>query len=687
MPATTAAPIIAGPTDGTRTRVASVPIASTASTGAPSSAERARAAVAGDERERGHARSGKQHHVLDGRGEGERERRRGQGAAPTLASALAAPSATNFRRMRFSIVTSATNKAGPTAIVAVRMAIVSPPRPRRSALTIPTILEERRRRVPAVVAPIVTIVGIAVAMFVVYGPWFVNYDARYALLWARDLWHGLTPEYTGRFAPTPHPLETAVSSRRAAVRRRRRPMHAVGHAAVASARWCGSTYRLGAELFSPVGRRRRRARRADAAGDRARRADRLPGPAVRGARDRRGAAGGAAAHGAASPSWSCSRSPGCCARRRGCWRASTGCTCGAARATRERLRTLALVARRAADLGRLATGSSPATRCTPCTAPPTSAEAADRRRDPPGRARTGRPSTSATRCASRWCSACRSASRSRGSTRAGARVLPFVVVVAMTAVFAIGPLFGLPLIAPLRRDPGRAADALLRARRRRLADAPAEARAAAAGWWPAAFAALLSVVYMPWHVTKLDERRPPGGPQDGVMYARPARVGEAPAVRAAFDALRAARRRRPPPDPVSPLLARRCARLGRARSRAAAPGRQLLLLPRRNRATKRVYSHETFPNVAAARGLPADLPQRLVARVRRAGVCCRRARSTAALRDGGPRHASSVEREVVQAQAEELHDSTETRPITSPPYPAAVRRRREDRLRIRCLPS
>ena len=42
-------------------------------------------------------------------------------------------------------------------------------------------------------------------------PWYLNYDARYALLWARDLTRGLTPEYTADFAPTPHPLETAVS--------------------------------------------------------------------------------------------------------------------------------------------------------------------------------------------------------------------------------------------------------------------------------------------------------------------------------------------------------------------------------------------------------------------------------------------------------------------------------------------
>jgi hypothetical protein len=56
-----------------------------------------------------------------------------------------------------------------------------------------------------------TVVGVAVLLKIVYGPWFLNYDARYALLWARDVARGLTPDYEAPFAPTPHPLETFVS--------------------------------------------------------------------------------------------------------------------------------------------------------------------------------------------------------------------------------------------------------------------------------------------------------------------------------------------------------------------------------------------------------------------------------------------------------------------------------------------
>ena len=56
-----------------------------------------------------------------------------------------------------------------------------------------------------------TVVAVAVALRVVFDGWYLNYDARYALLWARDAVRGLTPEYTAPFAPTPHPLETGAS--------------------------------------------------------------------------------------------------------------------------------------------------------------------------------------------------------------------------------------------------------------------------------------------------------------------------------------------------------------------------------------------------------------------------------------------------------------------------------------------
>jgi hypothetical protein len=112
--------------------------------------------------------------------------------------------------------------------------------------TMPQSLRAAREIAPAAA----TVAAVAVLLRLVYEPWFLNYDARYALVWARDVAHGLTPDYAGPYAPTPHPLETAVS------------LLAVpfGQAGDAIMLWLvllcfGAlvwlTYRLGAELFSP----------------------------------------------------------------------------------------------------------------------------------------------------------------------------------------------------------------------------------------------------------------------------------------------------------------------------------------------------------------------------------------------------------------------------------------------------
>ena len=85
-------------------------------------------------------------------------------------------------------------------------------------------------------------------MWLVYRPTYVNYDAQWALAWAHDAWHGFLPEYKADFAPTPHPLATAVSSLAL-------PFGAQADSAIL---WLtllsfGAlvylTYRLGAELF------------------------------------------------------------------------------------------------------------------------------------------------------------------------------------------------------------------------------------------------------------------------------------------------------------------------------------------------------------------------------------------------------------------------------------------------------
>jgi hypothetical protein len=92
------------------------------------------------------------------------------------------------------------------------MATATPSRP--STATPPGgVPPQRSSRVLRRWAPaVVTTVGVALLLFIVYAPTYVNYDAQWALAWARDAWHGFLPEYAADFAPTPHPLATAVSS-------------------------------------------------------------------------------------------------------------------------------------------------------------------------------------------------------------------------------------------------------------------------------------------------------------------------------------------------------------------------------------------------------------------------------------------------------------------------------------------
>jgi hypothetical protein len=475
------------------------------------------------------------------------------------------------------------------------MAIVSPPRP-RPALTIPTILEERRRRIPGFVGPAATILGIAIAMFVVYGPSFVNYDAQWALLWARDIWHGFTPEYTADFAPTPHPLATAVSSLALPF----------GHSAdlvvltltlLSFGALTYLTFALGAELFTPwVGLVAALVVLTRPAIER----DALIGyqdlpfaVLVIGAvllearRPRRGVAVLVllALAGLLRPeAWVLAglywlylwpvATPG------------------------QRLRTFGLVL--AAPLVWAGTdwivAGDPLHSLHGTAA---LAEEADRRRDPEDVPYwTAKYFGYALRepmvigvplgIAFAWLY-----SRRRS-------VLPVAVVAAMTAVFAIGPLFGLPLI-------------------RRYIETPAVLLTlfyglAVCGWmmlppgrartrWMAlgGLAVALSVVYLPWHVAKLDSvgRRVA---HDGVMYTDLQRVGEAPAVRAAFARcapLTAADHR---PIPFVRYWLDGAPGSVRTVESGASPMSRMLLLPRRNKATRRVYSLKTFPIVKAPEG-------------------------------------------------------------------------------------
>jgi hypothetical protein len=107
-----------------------------------------------------------------------------------------------------------------------------------------------RSRLRRVGPAALTIAGVAALLWLLYRPWFLNYDARYALLWARDLWTGHAPEYDAAFAPTPHPLQTAVSSLALPFGDAADDVATLGILlAFGALVWL--TFRLGAELFNP----------------------------------------------------------------------------------------------------------------------------------------------------------------------------------------------------------------------------------------------------------------------------------------------------------------------------------------------------------------------------------------------------------------------------------------------------
>jgi hypothetical protein len=479
--------------------------------------------------------------------------------------------------------------------VARRMATVSPPRPAPAATTFAPAVE-RARHVPSAVVAAGTTVAVAVALFLVYGPSYVNYDAQWALLWARDLWEGYTPEYRADFAPTPHPLATAVSSLALPL----------GHDADLAVLWLSLlafgllvylTYRLGAELFSPwVGAvaalvvLTRPAMERDALigyQDMAFALLVIGAVLLEARRSHRGVPVLIllALAGLLRPeAW-------VLAGLYWLWLWSSA-------SPRERALTglLALAAPliwAAADW--LVTGDP----LHSLHGTAALAEEADRRRSP-GSAPywTAHYLGYALRepmvvgvplgIAFAWLYARRRAA------------LPAAVVVAMTAVFAIGPLFGLPLIRRYIETPavlltlfyGLAVCGWMllrpgRARRRWLL--------------VGGLAVAVSIAYLPWHVQKLQgvERRIG---VDGAMYADLQRAAEAPSVRAAFarcGPLSAGDHR---PIPFARFWLNGEPGSVRTVEGGASPMGRMLLLPRRNRSTSRVYSRTAFPMVSPPAG-------------------------------------------------------------------------------------
>ncbi|HEY5286684.1 MAG TPA: hypothetical protein VIJ50_06230 [Solirubrobacteraceae bacterium] len=63
-----------------------------------------------------------------------------------------------------------------------------------------------RRRLPGWAPATLAILAGALALWLIAGVGFVNYDTLYGLVWGQQLSHGETPEYGLPIAPTPHPL-------------------------------------------------------------------------------------------------------------------------------------------------------------------------------------------------------------------------------------------------------------------------------------------------------------------------------------------------------------------------------------------------------------------------------------------------------------------------------------------------
>ena len=426
------------------------------------------------------------------------------------------------------------------------------------------------------------IAGAALVLWLVYRPWHLNYDARYALLWARDFWTGHAPEYTADFAPTPRPLQTAASSLALPF----------GDGADDVLTWmtllcfgalCWVVYRLGARLFSPwagavaalvVFTRPALERDALLAYQDIPFALLVVGAVLLEAqRPRRGVPVLAllAVAGLVRPeAWVLSglyvlylRRPGLLALAAvapATWALTDWLVTGDALHSLHGTADLAVSNERRRDLADV-----------PVWTPQYFGFAL---REP---LVIGVP----IGLVFAW----------RHARRPAA--LPLAVVAAMTLVFAVGPIFGLPLI---RRYIGTPAVLLALFYGLAVCGWALLPRGQRRGWAiAAAFAAALSLAFIPWHAGMLSqiERR---FDRDDRLYGDLQAVGEAPRVRATFAACAPLRTgdHRPVPfirfwldgDP------------GTVNTRRG----RMLLMPRRSPTTRHVYHGEEFPRVAPPAG-------------------------------------------------------------------------------------
>jgi hypothetical protein len=99
------------------------------------------------------------------------------------------------------------------------------------------------------IKPALAILAGALALWLIAGVGFVNYDTLYALVWGAQLTRGETPQYGLPIAPTPHPLVEALGIPLAPLGASAQTAIVVALAFVALATCAWLVYRLGSEWF------------------------------------------------------------------------------------------------------------------------------------------------------------------------------------------------------------------------------------------------------------------------------------------------------------------------------------------------------------------------------------------------------------------------------------------------------
>src|SRR5690242_828074 len=58
--------------------------------------------------------------------------------------------------------------------------------------------------------PAAWVAAVTAVLLIVFPVGFPNYDTIYALVWGRELAHGISPDYGAALPPTPHPLTDLI---------------------------------------------------------------------------------------------------------------------------------------------------------------------------------------------------------------------------------------------------------------------------------------------------------------------------------------------------------------------------------------------------------------------------------------------------------------------------------------------